>query len=293
MLCRLIAIFISLLASCAALVGCSDSPPPETPTTATTIPWASPAVFVPAGQSELRVPLTGCNNGLRTATLVIESSGNLSLSGAATGTNVVSEINRINYADATQSLLQASGGAAAGVFKVLAEKSGGVSMQLNNDDGNVFSYAGGAGVTNTCNFAGQAMVLQIAPSNARVAQQMLSGITSMTTTGVVTGTFANSVANWDNWGAGAVGNANQQAIRFLSLNISTAAVTASATLGGAGTAINLSMPAGLDESYAYSEQITDSGRKSFTGSIVVPSGALLNVYIERRGNLLTPYSNFF
>jgi hypothetical protein len=287
---KFIAMLVSLVASSVMLVGCSDSPTP-TPTAPADTSWASPAVFVPAGQSELRVPLSACDNGLRTATLVIDNAGNLSLNGAVSGTSVITEINRVNFADTVQSYFRSQivGGSYSLVVSGL--KSGGELIQLRTDAGNSFKSNNGAGLIYTCTFSAGAVDFQIKPSQARIAEKLLSGITSVTTTGVVTGTFANGIVNWDNWASGASGSVDDEAIRYLSLNISTAAMRASTTLGGVGTVINFDLPAGSTSDYYYLE-IRAYGIQGFTGVLSMPSSAQLDIFFERSGNTLAPYTAY-
>lgn len=82
-------------------------PAPELPQ----VPFASPAMIVPNGDVSTTIALTNCTDGLQTASLVVNSSGDMILTGAPSGTTTVSELQRINYATATYQYVAAENGA--------------------------------------------------------------------------------------------------------------------------------------------------------------------------------------
>jgi hypothetical protein len=272
-----VAAAVAILAAC----GGSDDPvatAAQMDSAAHTAPFASPAMFLGPGQASKAFPLTGCGQGVQSATFTIFSNGDMALTGALSGTTTISQIKRINYADATGASVSA--GNSGGVFADVSLSQ--VSDYLSAYSSGFFSSNSSAGTIN-CNFTGSALSLAVLPSAARLSSEMLSGITSIDTSRLSgTGTFAAPLAYWDNYGT----SSSYAGVRYFSLNMTTGAFTTSPSPSiprVSETTYPLTVPANTSTNAYFSERIS-SGVKSFFFN----SNALPCVSFQRVGNALRP-----
>jgi hypothetical protein len=280
---------VSLLAACGGGGGTAPSAgmssEPEV-----FIPFASPAMFVPPGAASKSVPLTACNEGLQTATLVINSSGDMILSGAPSGTTTISEIHRINYATAKSQNVYAANspfGLTLSIYQEDATEHLSASINPSSSD-----FRSSKLPSYRCSMANgtSSFALTTLPSSARLASLMLSGITGITTTEVISGSFTGGVAFWDNWYSTYEANPSttDESIRHFSLNMSTGAFGASPTPNVSGTAYVITLPTTPTSTEATFSESMGNGEKSFYLNVVTPSSGNLSVYFRRIGNLLRP-----
>jgi hypothetical protein len=279
----------ALLAAC----GGNDAAPSAD---AFVVPFASPAMIVPPGAASKSIPLSACGNGLQTATLVVNSSGDMILSGAPMGTTTISELNRINYATASYQTVSASNNP-SGPSTYIYQSSAGGSIETNAySTGSYFNSSKIAAPSHSynCSLANgsASYALTTLPSSARLASQMLSGITGITTTNVVSGSFTGGVAYWDNFPSGYSQNPAQddESIRYYSLNMSTGAFGTSPTPNVAGTSAVISIPTTPTSTSAYFSESNSNGTKSFYLNVDKGNVGYLTLDITRIGNLLRPYA---
>jgi hypothetical protein len=270
----------ALLAACG---GGDDAP-------AVNVAWASPAYIVPAGSASKTIALSNCNDGLQTATLVVTSDGDMILRGAPSGTTTISELRRINYASATYRYVDGRN-AENGPRAYVQLRDGKDNMYAETyGDGYFYSYK--VGVTPStygCSLAGgtTSFALTSLPSSARVASLMTSGITGIDATSVQFGTFTGGVATWDNLeGGSAPPPTDDQAIRFISLNVNTGAIGTSATATGTFATTAITVPTTPTSTYAFFSEEISEGVKSFNFEVARSVGGNLEVYFRRIGNLL-------
>jgi hypothetical protein len=281
---------LPIAAAAALLVACGGNDTPNN-----NVPWASPAMIVPGGAASKTIPLSECGSGFQTVTLVVNSSGDMIVSGAPSGTTTISELNRINYDTATNQYVSGqndSGGPGAYIY---LSGASGYTYAYNNSGGGGFyssktsapTHSFGCSLTNgTASFA-----LTTLPSSARLASQMLSGITGITTTAVVSGSFTGGIAYWDNWSSSYTNNpmTTDESIRYFSLNISTGAFGTSPTPNTVGSSYVVTIPTTPTSTYAYFTESSNSGAKSFSAWADNTTTGPVAICIERVGNLLKPY----
>jgi hypothetical protein len=277
----------ALLAAC----GGNDAAPSAD---AVVVPFASPAMIVPPGAASKSIPLSACNNGLQTATLVVNSSGDMILSGAPMGTTTISELNRINYASATSQYVSGSNSnSGPSVYMYQLNANGSITTQVYSSGSNFSSTKSSAPTHNyNCSLAGgtTSFALTTLPSSSRLASQMLSGITGITTTNVVSGTFTGGVAYWDNWRAGYTDNplTTDETIRYFSLNMSTGALGTSPTPNVLGNNYVITLPTTPTSTSAFFSEYINAGEKSFNAYADIASTGPVSICIRRVGNLFQP-----
>jgi hypothetical protein len=276
------------IAAAAFLVACGGN---DTSSSVTEAAFASPAMIVPPGAASKSIPLTECNNGLLTATLVVNSSGDMILSGAPSGTTTISEIHRINYATATfQSVSGSNDASGPSVYVYQSDSSGQIIAQAY-PSGSYFNSSRSPNYTCSLANGSSSFALTTLPSSARLASQMLSGITGITTTGVVSGSFTGGVAFWDNWSSGYTDNLStaDETIRHFSLNMTTGAFGTSPTPNVVGNSYVVTLPTTPTSTYAYFSESIDAGTKTFQAYAASTSTGPVQICISRVGNLFKPF----
>jgi hypothetical protein len=281
------------IAAAAFLVACggNDTASPSQPE----VPFASPAMIVPSGAASKSIPLSACNNGLQTATLVVNSSGDMILSGAPMGTTTITELNRINYATASYQNVVGSN-SPSGASTYIYQRNAGGSIETNvYSAGNYFNSSKSTAPSHSynCSLANGSASFAFAtlPSSARLASQMLSGITGITTTGVVSGSFTGGVGYWDNWSSGYTDNPStaDETIRYFSLNMTTGAFGTSPTPNVVGNSYVVTLPTTPTSTYAYFSESINAGTKTFQASAASTSAGQVQICISRVGNLFKPF----
>jgi hypothetical protein len=274
----------AILAAC----GGSDNPTagsPEVPVPP--VPFASPALIVPAGQASKVIPLSGCSNA-QTATLTVNSSGDMILTGAPTGTTTIGEILRINYSTASYRYVEADindvGPGVVRAYIHLRDASGN-NIYSRNTSNYLIAYKQSNDTNYNCSLTNgsSSYALTVPPSSARLSSEMLSGITGITTTNVLSGTFTGGVAYWDN---DRFVNGPDQNVRYFSLNMSTGAFTTSPSPSVPPTSVTsypLTLPNNTSTYGFFSEEI-NNGQKNFYFEV----GNNIRMYITRIGNILRP-----
>lgn len=281
------------IAAAAFLVACGGN---DTTSSVTEAAFASPAMIVPPGAASKSIPLTACNNGLLTATLVVNSSGDMILSGATNTTGPITELNRIDYATASYQNVAASNSPSGPTTYIYQVNAGGYMETNVYNNGSYFNSFKSTAPSHTynCSLANgsASYALTTLPSSARLASQMLSGITGITTTNVVSGSFTGGVAYWDNFPSGYSQNPAQddESIRYYSLNMSTGAFGTSPTPNVAGTSAVISIPATPTSTSAYFSESINNGTKSLYLNVDKGNAGNLTLDITRIGNLLQPYA---
>jgi hypothetical protein len=233
--------------------------------------WASPAMFVPAGQSQISVAVSDCRNNSRSVrsaamqadavavpsgtaisstTLVITSAGDVVLSGALSGSSTVAELVRINFADA---------GSTRRIDYSTVGKENGFALASPNGD----SIETGYDITATLNARNSNyriycntltnLTPAYAPSEARLPAKFTAGVTSWgdaNSRPFTTSTISNNLVVWNNQDSNTTLASNQVNARYASLNISTGALNI-----GPGTS-----PANITQSVVLSSALATAGR---------------------------------
>jgi hypothetical protein len=266
---------VSLLAACGGGDGGSSAP---------AVGWASPAYIVPAGAASKSIPLSNCSGSAPTATLVVNSAGDMVVTGAPTGTTTISELVRVNYAAAdVQYVVGTNGPAGPAVLIFAVSNSAEAGMQLlQNPSGGSFS-AGNANLSVNCSLTNgsASFALTTLPSSARVANYMTNGITGIDTT-YVPGTFTGGVATWDN------GGSSLPSDRFVNYNVNTGAIGTAASAAGPFAATAITIPTTPTSTNAIFYELNDSGTKTFAFGVERSPGNSLSIAFSRIGNLLLP-----
>ncbi len=286
---------IPVASAAALLVACGGSDTAAPAADAPQVPWASPAMIVPPGSASKTIPLIDCNDDLRTATLVVNASGDMILSGAPMGTTTISELNRINYATASYQSVSASNNSSGPSVYIYQENADGFIETNSNSTGSYFNSSKSTALSHSynCSLANgsASFALTTLPSSARFAGVMLSGITGITTTNVVSGSFTGGVAYWDNWRAGRTDNpaTTAESIRYFSLNMSTGAFGTSPTPNTVGTNYVVTFPTTPTSTYAYFNETNVNGTKSFSAYADNPTTGGVSICVSRVGNLFKPF----
>jgi hypothetical protein len=280
---------LPVAAATAILVACGGGGSDDT--VVASVPFASPAMIVPAGQSSKVIALSGCN-GVQTATLTVNSSGDMIFTGAPTGTTTIGEILRINYSTATYRYVDADiNSSAPGISSVYIDlgDASGNNIYSRNTSNYLNAYKQSNNTSYNCSLTNgtSSYALTVPPSSARLSSEMLSGITGITTTNVLSGTFTGGVAYWDN---DRDARAPDQNVRYFSLNMSTGAFTTSPSPSVPPTSVTsypLTLPNNTS-TYGFFYEEIDNGQKNFSFQV----GNNIRMYIERIGNILKPYDTW-
>jgi hypothetical protein len=258
--------------------------------------WASPAYIVPAGAASKSIALTGCSGSttLQSATLVVTSSGDMILSGVAGTATSVTELHRISVASSTYRIVEGQNDTnGPSVYVEMKKDNDEMSITSRKSNFNS-SKASSPSHEISCSLAGgtTSFALTSLPSSARVASVMTSGITGIDTTEVQFGTFTGGVATWDNLSSGSPlpPPPDDQAIRFISLNVNTGAIGTSATATGTFATTAITIPTTPTSTNAYFAEEVSNGNKNFYFDVARTVGGSLQVFFERVGNLLKVYA---
>jgi hypothetical protein len=275
------------VASAAALLAaCGGSDTAGLAADAPQVPWASPAMIVPPGAASKTIPLTACGSGFQTVTLVVNSSGDMIVSGAPSGTTTISEIIRLNYATAGYKSVSGQNSASGPSASVsLSDASGYIQADVFSGGGSFYSTK----VTPAHNFGcslvngSASFALTTLPSSARLASQMTNGITGVDTSTQpgASATFVSGVATWDGLGGGS------SPYRYTQLNVNTGALGSSANSTGTFATTVITLPTTPTSTYAYFNEDIDNGNKGFYAAIQQTSGTFA-LNIQRIANLLKP-----
>ncbi len=253
------------------------------------VPWASPAMIVLPGAASKTIPLTGCDSGFQTVTLVVNSTGDMIVSGAPSGTTTISEINRLNYATAEFKSVSGQNSTSGPRAEVYMSNSAGIisaEVTSTGSGGSFYSAKSTAPLHSfNCSLANgsASFALTTLPSSARLASQMTNGITGIDTTSQpgASATFVTGVATWDGVGGGS------SPYRYTQLNVNTGALGGSATSTGTFVTTVITLPTTPTSTYAYVNEDMANGNKGFYTSIEQTSGTFV-LNIQRIANLLNP-----
>jgi hypothetical protein len=218
------------------------------------------------------------------------------LSGATNTTGPITELNRVNFDTATSRYVNgANDSAGPSAYVNMQNATAYIQANVYSSGGNFYSSKSSApSHAFNCSLANgsASFALTTLPSSARLASQMLSGITGMTTTSVQSGTFTGGVAYWDNWPTAYTDQSGitDESIRYYSVNISTGAFGTSPTPNVAGTVYNITIPTTPTSTQAYFAESTNGADKRFYSNVATPSSGQVTIDISRVGNILQPYA---
>jgi hypothetical protein len=231
----------ALLAACGGGGGNIDTttPPVNQPA------WASPAMFVPAGQAQINVAVSDCRDNSRirasstalpavasvptgtlvnSPSLVITSAGDVIFSGAISPATAVTELARVNFASSTDREIEFNSDATRNTFDVGNTTT---NLYTGRSDGSAtFSaYANNGSLNVTCTTVAN-LTPAYAPSEARLAAKFTAGVTAWQEARVRgTSTIpASSIVVWDNQAQNTRLEPNQTSVKFASLNLATGAL---------------------------------------------------------------------
>jgi hypothetical protein len=233
----------ALLSACGGGGGGTDSAAPPPPSAQPA--WGSPAMFVPAGQSQISVTVSGCEETRRATlanasglqqparlngapvgspTLVITSAGDVVFSGVLSGSSTVAELVRLNFADTSDRAIEFNSDATQN--RLYVENNTGTEIGVRYDGGTQFLTASNAAYRIVCN-QGSNLTPAYPPSEARLAAKFTAGATSWANNSVrpfTTTTIANSLITWNNQANNTTLDATQTSVKFASLNVATGAL---------------------------------------------------------------------
>jgi hypothetical protein len=257
------------------------------------VPFASPAMIVPPGEASKTIALTNCGGGFQNVSLVVNAAGDMILNGAPSGTTTVSELQRIDYADAYYKFIDGVNSVdgprafvmldnVVGYIRASTYQAGSFSAEKRSAPYHNFSCSLADGSTS--------FALTSLPSSQRYASLLTNGITGIDNTEVASGTFTGGVATWDNVASGSALPIDDQPIRYASLDINSAAIATSASPTGTFASLPITLPTTPTSTYAYFYEEFDDGQRNlflrFARGSALQDFAL---YVERIGNLLKPY----
>lgn len=263
---------ILLAASAAMLLAACGGGDSTTPSAANQPEWASPAMFVPSGQSQISVSVSDCRDNARSlrssvmqaldfaapsgtainsTTLVITSGGNVVLSGALSGSSTVAELVRMNFADATATRrIEFSTTATENSFALQSNIGDYISMSLS---GGAPTLSARNGTYNILCANMSSLTPAYAPSEARLAEKFTAGAASWgsnASTPFTTTAISNNLIVWNNQANNTLLNSNQVNAQYASLNTSTGALNI-----GPGTSAS-----NITQSLALSSVLANAGR---------------------------------
>jgi hypothetical protein len=266
------------------------------------VPWASPAMILEDGEESTTIGLTLCSNGLQTASLVVTAAGDMIFSGAPAGSTTVSELNRINYATATDKEVKGQTNPSGPQLSFELGQDGN-SMSAStydhgNNRGNFQSYkASEAPLFYSCSLVNgtQAFTLNVLPSSQRIGKHMTSGVTRITTPTGTTASFNAGLITWDNLQVnGGTTPVDLRPFRFFQINTATGAIaTSNSATGPFSNPWTVSLPIMPTSTFVRFEEKVDTGIKSLALEADQPGVSLpVQFYIERDGNIFTPYAQW-
>ena len=239
--------FNALLAVSAAalLAACGGGSDATAPTSSANQPaWGSPAMFVPAGQTQVSVSVSDCTSdsgsraksslvisqrsssvSVTSPSLIITSAGDVIFSGAIAPATAVTELARVNFATSTDRQIEFSSDATSNTFDV-SNATTNLYMGRSGGAARFNAYVDG-GIDISCNTVAN-LSPAYAPSEARLAAKFTNGVTSWQNSQTsVSGTStiaANNIVVWDNKSQNTVLDSNQTDVRYASLNVASGAL---------------------------------------------------------------------
>jgi hypothetical protein len=266
------------------------------------VPWANPAMILQDGEESKTIGLTLCSNGLQTASLVVTAAGDMIFSGAPAGSSTVSELNRINYATATDQEVRGQTSSSGPRLSFYLGQDGN-SMSAStfdhgNNRGNFQSYkASEAPLFYSCSLVNgtQAFTLNVLPSSQRVGKHMTSGVTGITTPSGTTASFSAGLITWDNLQVnGGTTPVDLRPFRFFQINTATGAIaTSNSATGPFSNPWAVSFPMTPTSIFVRFEEKVDAGIKSLALEADQPGVSIpVQFYFERDGNTFTPYAQW-
>jgi hypothetical protein len=275
-------LLVALLAACGGGGGSSTTPVPE-------VAWASPAVFVTPGAASKSFALAGCRKyteiqsdnyndeeswqrtestvDLYTATMVIESNGDVSFKAATTVTGTVSELWRMTFTEARSMNWSVYGTTQTPSYTLngyqnLRDGQKYVNVYGNSEEPSVEfdvdtyqSYS--SGYTNTyvdfdCNMTDM-LALQINADQARAAKNLgtAAGVNSYDDY-YADGRIDGGKAYWENVIDEEYTLPQYAHMRF---DLASGELASSATSGGTYTAVSLALPSSTSSFGLYGESI--------------------------------------
>jgi hypothetical protein len=292
MLCFAVGLALAgLLAACGGSDSAGNLPQPS---------FASAAMFVPPGQDKITVPLT-CNRnpGATSATLVMDSSGNLTFSGAPGTSTAVIDILQMKYADATYRLVDSEVGVRASSANATLRQGDKYIMSFwynNGIDSDFVAKTSASAPEYKCRLplGADSYSLKHAIDESRLAAKVLKGVNQISSENLhssSTAALTGGVAYWDNHFDGlASADAAQNAIRYFSVNLTTGAIFASpapSVPAVSATNIALALPTATT-SYGYFFEAESDGEKRAYLQIEPSMGASIRVYLKVLANILKP-----
>lgn len=303
--------FLLVASATALLVACGGGSDTASTQAAEQPAWASPAMFVPAGTSQLNVAVSSCEEGggsiraleapqrsssvpINSPSLVITSQGDAIFSGVRNGSSTVSEIARVSFSLATNREIGFSSNADQNGFYLQQGSAGvytdysGSNLYLRVTDANNVNYFCGSRAQLTAAYA---------PSEARLAEKFSRGMSSwkyIDDAGAAIA-IANDTVVWDNFNnVNRTLSINQTNARYASLNVNTGALN----VGPGTTASNVTQSVALSAALAsggiynesdYTDPDFTSGRaKNAFLEFDSSSQGRLTFKLSRDGNVLLP-----
>jgi hypothetical protein len=258
--------------------------------------WGSPAMFVPAGQSQISVTVSGCEensrairlnvSGLEQAarsngnpvgspTLVITSAGDVVFSGVLSGSSTVAELVRLNFADTSDRAIEFNSDATQN--RLYVENNTGTEIGVRYDGGTQFLTASNAAYRIVCN-QGSNLTPAYPPSEARLAAKFTAGATSWANNSVrpfTTTTIANSLITWNNQAVSTSLDTNQVSARYASLNVATGAINVGPNSGQVTQSVAISAATAAGGKYSeedYIDRDFAQGRAKSVGLSISTAG---------------------
>jgi hypothetical protein len=254
------------LASAALLSACGGGGDSATPEQAANQPaWGSPAMFVPAGQSQVSVAVSDCSTRgssgttINTPSLVITSAGDVIFSGAVSPATTITELARLNFADTSYRTIEFNSDPISNGFYV--ENVNEDDMTVTYNGGGKYFSADFSNIRIFCNTVAD-LTPAYAPSEARLAAKFTAAATvwgNEDTRG--TSTISNSLFAWDNKAQNSNLDSSQTSVRWASLNVATGALSVGPSSSQITQSVALSAASANDGSYIE----TDSADPDFVG----------------------------
>ena len=296
----------ALLAACGGGGSAIDTttPPASQPE------WASPAMFVPAGQSQMNVAVSGCNANVgrvsvpvTSPSFVINSAGDVIFSGVLAPSTAVAELVRVTLADATvfrsielssmpgnNSLYVESAAGDIG-FTEGQDVNGMSSNNLRVRNLRTGSNGQSTGQNISCGMVAD-LTPAYAPSDARLAAKFTAGATGWrnTSNSNATVTFVNNQFAWDNQDSSTLLSANQTSVRYAGLNVVTGALSVGPSSVQVTQSVALSAAAAsggrYKESFYQDRNSPQSFIKGASLSITTSSQGVLEFAMEAADNVI-------
>jgi hypothetical protein len=277
----------ALLAACGGGGGTATTAPAAT---ATPTPFASPAMFVPAGSASISMPLSCTGSpGATSATLAITADGDLIFSGVLAGSTTVAEIMKIKYAEATYKYIDTTYNEGDNGAYVELEKDSAEMYAYWRNDGSYTYFRAYDGVSTSygCSLpnGSASFSLKRELTEARLAATMLKGVTAISNQDADYTTLMNGVAYWESEDA-------PDSIRYFALNLSTGVMTGNPTPTvphDKPTNLRLALPT-TASTYGFFFEEDDEGEKEFLLDIRPVEESNTCIYFRVLGSFIEPES---